>query len=150
MLHTSYAIWGIVIITLLAVTWMVKRSIRRIRRGGRVDGLDPRGDVAMSPSEIEHRALMFLMTRKTDAVLAALARTIEEERQKLGGVVRNPSMRAALDAAGASDPSAVSRTPSIADRILPLIRQGMTEAAIARSLHVPEAEVTMVKRLHAA
>ncbi|WP_372683570.1 DUF2802 domain-containing protein, partial [Desulfosarcina sp.] len=101
-------------------------------------------------NDIEHRALMFLMAQKTDSVLAALARTLEQERQKLGGVVRKPSMTDAIDALQAEATPASAPHHSSYDQILPMAHEGIGVANIARQLQLPEAEVSLVMRLNAA
>jgi hypothetical protein len=93
---------------------------------------------------------MFLMAQKTDSVLAALARTLEQERQKLGSVVRKPSMPEAIDALqAAAIPVSINRQATY-DQILPMAHQGIAVATIARQLQLPEAEVSMVMQLNAA
>ena len=104
----------------------------------------------MPSGDIEHRALMFLMAQKTDSVLASLAQAIDQERQKLGGVVRNPSMTEALDALPAAAPSSAGNPDSKYERVIPMARSGMDAADISRQLQLPEAEVSMVMRLNAA
>jgi hypothetical protein len=100
--------------------------------------------------DIEHRALMFLMTQRTDSILAALADTIEQERQKLGGVVRKPSMTEAVDGLPSAAETVATHRSSPHDRILPMANDGVAVATIARQLQLPEAEVCMVMRLNAA
>jgi hypothetical protein len=98
--------------------------------------------------DLEHRALVYLMTQKTDSVLAALAKTIEEERVKLGVAKRVPAgndsncthtWRGSL---GEEDPR------SLNDRVLSLAQEGATISKIARHLVLPENEVSMVLRLN--
>jgi len=150
MLQASYEIWGVAVIALLIGVWIVKRGIAR-------KNLDPANrldrkivDSTCRDHDIEHRALMFLMTQKTDSVLAALARTIEQERQKLGGVVRKPSMAETIDALPAADLTVETNRSSAHDRIIPMANAGVAVPAIARQLQLPEAEVCMVMRLNAA
>ena len=85
----------------------------------------------------------------TALVLAALARTIEQKRQKLGVVVRNPSMTGAIDAFQAEANRVSDNGQSSCDQILPMARNGIAVPKIARQLQLPEAEVAMVLRLNA-
>ena len=150
MLQTSYEVGGIAVVVLLIGMWIVRRRIRR-KRAMADTNQALTGQVATHRQhDIEHRALMFLMNQKTDAVLAALSRTIEQERQKLGGIVRNPSMAMAIDAFQAEAMSSKAMQPSAHDQIQPLARTGMAVDAIARQLRLPEDEVSMVVRLNAA
>ena len=89
--------------------------------------------------DVEHRALMFLMTQKTEAMLAALASTIEQERQKLGGIVINPSMAGTVDALREGAIAVPDNDKTIYDQVLPMAHQGMAVSAISRKLHLPEA-----------
>jgi hypothetical protein len=150
MLQTSYAIWGVIVIVLLIGFWILKRCVfRKIHRTA--DGSDfATFNASFSDHDIEHRALMFLVTQKTDSVLAALTRTIEQERQKLVGVVRKPSMTDAMDAWSAAATPVPTGGQSSYDRILPMVRDGVAVATIARQLQLPEAEVCMVMQLNAA
>ena len=150
MLQASYEIWGVVVTAMLIGVWIVKRRIARNKpdAANRPD----RGllDATCPDHDIEHRALMFLMAQKTDSVLAALAHTIDQERQKLVGVVRKPSMTEAIDALPPTAvPDATNRS-SPYDRILPMANDGVAVATIARQLQLPEAEVGMVMRMNAA
>ncbi len=150
MLHASYGIWGVSVIALLIGFWIVKRCILRKRRV-RAGGLDRAAFSATCRDHgTDHRALMFLMAQKTDSVLAALARTIQQERQKLGGVVRNPSMVEAVDVLQAAAIPVSTRHQSSYDQILPMAHDGAAVATIARQLQLSEAEVCMVMRLNAA
>jgi hypothetical protein len=150
MLHASYGIWGVSVIVLLIGFWIVKRCIFR-KRPETVSGLDRATfNTTCRDHDIDHRALMFLMAQKTDSMLAALVRTIKQERQKLGGVVRNPSMVEAVDAFQAAAIPVSTRHQSSYDRILPMAHDGVAVATIARQLQLPEAEVCMVMRLNAA
>lgn len=150
MLIVNYEFWGFVVVAMLAGVWMVRMTARRLRKRGATEPCRSGSVFPESQAEIEHRALMFLMTQKTDSVLAALARTIDEERQKLGVVVRNPTMGEQVDGlmmeAHRDEPNARSDI----ERVLPLAREGVPEAAIARRLNLPESEVQMVLRLRAA
>jgi hypothetical protein len=150
MLHASYEFWGIVVTVLLIGFWILKRGIAR-RGSGHTNGLNRTTfNSFCHDHDIEHRALMFLMTQKTDSVLAALARTIEQERQKLGGVVRKPSMTEAIDVLEEASIPASTNRPSSYDRILPMVHDGMAIENISRQLQLPEAEVSLVMRLNAA
>ena len=150
MLHTSYEIWGFVLVALFIGTLIFKVFLgrRRNRRGHEL--LPGKKEALMHGSDIEHRALMFLMAQKTDSVLAALAQAIDQERQKLGGVVRNPSMTEALDAMPAAATSHDGNPEPNYERVIPMARSGMDATDIARQLQLPEAEVSMVMRLNAA
>ncbi len=149
MLHASYEVGGLALVVLLIGVWIVRRLVSRKtydREGGLIHAVsnpcDPEHD-------IQHRALMFLMAQKTDSMLAALAGTIEQERQKLGAVVRKPSMTEALDSfqddavAGSDD----SQNPHA--QIIPMVRNGITVSTIARRLELPEAEVSLVMQMNA-
>ncbi|MGD9309449.1 MAG: hypothetical protein PVG51_09940 [Desulfosarcina sp.] len=150
MLQVSYETWGFGIIGLLLAVWTIKRIIRRMRNAdGRQSTHRPHIRDA-GCHDIEHRALVFLMTQKTDALLAALARTIELERQKLGGIVRNPSIAGVVNTPQADVMPEPMNHPSPYDQILPMARNGAGAADIARQLDLPEAEVSMVMRLKAA
>jgi hypothetical protein len=150
MLHASYEIWGVAVIALLIGFWIIKRVFARksTESANRLDNVIVNS--SCRDHDIEHRALMFLMTQKTDSVLAALTRTIEEERQKLGGIVRKPSMTEAIDAFQAAAIPVATNRPSAYDQILPMSNEGVAVANIARQLQLPESEVSMVMRLNAA
>ncbi|MCB2147974.1 MAG: hypothetical protein KQI81_15970 [Deltaproteobacteria bacterium] len=150
MLHASYEIWAVAVILLLIGFWILKRGLAR-KSPEQGDGLNSAWfDSSSREHDIEHRALMFLMAQKTDSVLAALARTLEHERQKLGGVVRKPSMSDAIDALQAEANPASTHRHSSYDQILPMAHDGIAVANIARQLQLPEAEVSLVMRLNAA
>ncbi len=100
--------------------------------------------------ELEHRALIYLMTQKTDSVLGALANTIEQERQKLGIVVRKPSKVKTVDLPPSAALDDKECCFSVYDRIMPLIDEGFTVSKIARKLELPELEISMVMRLNAS
>lgn len=210
MIHVSYEVAGGTMIIILASLWLF--SVIRRRKKRHVSGWTENAMAGIdNMHEVEHRALMFLMAQKTDAILAALSRTIDQERQKLGAVVSNPSMDEALVAYQAKnmtrhDPAqpirnapavdmgspftppvspAVSTQPDVAasepasgsstrpsstrpvpqapdaaassagmgspyDQVLQLSESGVDERSIANQLKLPEAEVAMVLRLHAA
>jgi hypothetical protein len=150
MLHASYEIWGVAVIVLLIGFWILKGCVSR-NNPETLSGLDRATvDTACRDHDIDHRALMFLMAQKTDSVLAALARTIKQERQKLGGVVRKPSIDEAVDAFQAASIPVSTNHQSSYDQILPMAHDGVAVATIARQLQLPEAEVCMVMRLNAA
>jgi hypothetical protein len=150
MLHASYQIAGLAVALVLIGMWVIRRRIRR-RRETADAGHASMGQVAPEPQhEVEHRALIYLMNQKTDALLAAMSRTIEQERQKLGGIVRNPSMAVALDAFQMQAVSKKALQPSIHEQIACLARTGMSVDAIASHLRIPQDEVAMVVRLNAA
>ena len=150
MLHASYGIWGICVIVLLIGFWIIKGWFSR-KSPETASGLDRATfNTTCRDHDVEHRALMFLMAQKTDSILAALARTNMQERQKLGGVVRNPSN---VEAVETFQPAAVpvsTSYPSSYDQIIPMAHEGIAVATIARQLQLPEAEVCMVMRLNAA
>jgi hypothetical protein len=149
MLHAGYEIVGVTIMALLIGGWALKRFFCRTRSQPAV----ARGDTILNDShpshDIQHRALMYLMSQKTESVLAALARTIEQERQKLGVIVRNPSMVEAIDAFETASAPGSENRQSCYGRILPMAKGGMAVSKIARQLHLPEAEVVLVMRLNA-
>ncbi len=150
MLHASYEIWVAIIVVLLAGLWTIRGLIGRknAKRGcgsNRATFNSPPGG-----HDIEHRALMFLMTQKTDALLAALARTIEQERQKLGILVRNPSVTGTVDTSPTEARPGMDDRQSSYARILPMAHNGIAVATIARQLQLPEAEVSLVMRLNTA
>jgi hypothetical protein len=150
MLHASNEIWGVAVILLLIGFWILKRGVAR-KSPKRGNGLNSALFNSSSRNhDIEHRALMFLMAQKTDSVLAALASTLDQERQKLGGVVRKPSMTDAIDALQAEVNPAPTQRHSSYDQILPMAHDGIAVANIARQLELPEAEVSLVMRLNAA
>ena len=149
MLHASYEIWGVVLVALLIGTLFFKAFLKRRRNRRELGSLPVEKEAGAYRGDIEHRALMFLMAQKTDAVLAALAQAIDQERQKLGGIVINPSMAEALDAMPAAATPAGKPQPDY-KRVIPMARSGMDAADIARQLQLPEAEVSMVMRLNAA
>jgi hypothetical protein len=150
MIHASYDIWGVAVAALLLGFWIIKRCVFR-KIAGTGSGLGRAACHSSSSNhEIEHQALMFLMAQKTDSVLAALAHTIDLERQKLGGVVRKPSMTNATKAWQAAGTPVPTGGQSSYDRIVPMARDGLAVATIARQLQLPEAEVSMVMRLNAA
>lgn len=149
MLQVSYEIWGVSMVALLIGMLTLKRLIYR-RHAGRVKCVDRLvSEDAQSDHDIQHRALMFLMTQKTDTILAALARTITQERQKLGTIVRNPSMTEAVNAYAAAAISGADDRQTPYDRILPMAQNGIAVERIARQLQLPEAEVSLVMRVNA-
>lgn len=150
MLHASYEVWGVAIAVVLIGCWTIKRLVYR-KKSRPVCGSDPEMTRLLHQEhDVQHQALMFLMTQKTESMLAALAQTIERERQKLGVVVRNPSMREVLDAFPPKEPSVSDSHPSAYERILPMAQTGMPVSTIARQLQLPEAEICMVMRLNTA
>lgn len=150
MIHGSYGILGLAVTVLLIGLWTLRRVNRRKNPDGACELNSGISNCSYPDHDIEHRALMFLMTQKTDSVLVALARTIEKERQKLGVDVRNPSMTQAIDAFQAQALQVSHKRPSPYDRILPMADNGIAVAKIARHLQLPEAEVSIVMRLNAA
>ena len=149
MLHPNHAVWGIVLVVLLVAFLFVKRFIRRRSAVGNalLNGLS--ADRELNLHELEHRALMFLVNQKMDAVLAAMGHTIDEERQKLGAAVMNPSSEDDAPMPAAATPERENATPPYA-RAVAMHREGLSVAVIARQLQLPEAEVALVTRLNAA
>ncbi len=145
MLHASYECW-LVAITVLMCGWCIFRN--RPEREYRLNRL--KNKPSHQDHDIEHQALMYLMTQDTDSVVATLARTIEKERQKLGLAVRNPSIKEAVDAFQTESMPISDDGQSPYEGILPMARDGIAVATIARKLQLPEAEVAMVKRLNVA
>jgi hypothetical protein len=144
MLHTSYEIW-LVAITVLMCGWCLLRDRRQ--PGCRLNRL--KSNPSRQDHDIDHQALICLMAQKNDSMLAALAKTIDQERQKLGTVVRKSSIPEA-HSAFQTDAQAVSDDPqSSYEQILPMAHDGITASKIARRLDLPEAEVSMVMRLKA-
>lgn len=97
--------------------------------------------------QLEHRALIYLMTQKTDSVLAALSRTIEQERFKLGVIDSNLFEKETLDAVDPCLADDFNRQSTIYDQIMPLAHEGVDPSRIAQTLALPESEVSMVLRL---
>ncbi len=150
MLQASYAMGCVFVIVMLIGFWIVKRWF--VRKSPETESeLDRAGcNTICRDQDVEHRALMFLMAQKTDSVLAALASTIEQERQKLGGVVRKPSMDGAVDKFQAAAIAVSTNHHPSYDQILPMAHEGIAVATIARQLQLSEGEVSMVMRLNAA
>lgn len=148
MLHVGYGIGGVGLALLLLGGWILWR-LRTLQAVPASRGLSAEPDsVPSHEREIDPRALMVMVTRKTDTLLAALARTIDQERQKLGIAVRDPSITAALDPVWATaPPSGEGRRAD--DQIVVMAREGVPVAMIARRLQLPEARVAMVMRLNA-
>jgi hypothetical protein len=150
MLHASNEIWTVAVTALLFVFWIIRRGIY-LKRFHTEKGLDhERFNPSCKDHDIQHRALMFLMNQKTDSVLEALARTIAQERQKLGGVVRKPSTTQDIDALRAAAAPISTDRQSAYDQVLPMAHEGIAVTNIARQLKLPESEVSMVMRLNAS
>jgi hypothetical protein len=153
-LDPSYAIWGGAFATLLTLLTgiFVVRGVKHLKQIFQVHhelGPDaPRHTTVQR--DIENRVLMFLMSQKTDSMLSALAKTIEQERQKLGVVVRNPSLTEGIDACEEPTPDISDRPPTEYEQILPMVQNGIDTSTIARRLRLSEAEVSLVMRLNAA
>jgi hypothetical protein len=98
---------------------------------------------------LEHRALVYLMTQKTDAVLAALAKTIEEERSKLGVAKIIPFSENLSNLKDSEKPKRENGTLPVHERIMHLAEEGASISSISRKLVLPENEVSMVLRLNA-
>jgi len=148
MLHVGYGIGGVGLALLLLGAWILWR-LRTLQAVPASRELSAEPDsVPSHERETDPRALMVMVTRKTDTLLAALARTIDQERQKLGIAVRDPSITAALDPVWATaPPSGDGRRAD--DQIVVMAREGVPVAMIARRLQLPEARVAMVMRLNA-
>ncbi|PIE67124.1 MAG: hypothetical protein CSA23_05600 [Deltaproteobacteria bacterium] len=150
MLQVSYQIFGIVFLILLGAIWWGKRIAYR-RRPMPDDSRQANAADGCSAGEtIEHRVLMYLMTQQTESILAALARTIEQERQKLGVIVRNPSVAAAARAFQGHSTYGEADYPVPESRIVAMAHKGENVSSIARQLEIGEEEVTMVMRLKGA
>ena len=150
MVHVSHEIWGVGVVVLLMGILIIKALLRRRQAGRTHMDAQAADGTPTNSQDLEHRALMYLMAEKTDSLLGALAETIAQERQKLGGVVRNPSMEEALERLQVAPASVEGRPSSTYEAVLPMAQQGMDEAAIARQLRLPEDEVALVMRLKAA
>ncbi|MFO7644678.1 MAG: hypothetical protein R6W95_09875 [Desulfosarcina sp.] len=149
MLHVGYGIGGVGLALLLLGGWILWR-LRTLQAVPASRGLSAEPDsVPSNEREIDPRALMVMVTRKTDTLLAALARTIDQERQKLGIAVRDPSITAALDPVWATAPPSGDGRRADVDQIVVMAREGVPAAMIARRLQLPEAQVAMVMRLNA-
>jgi hypothetical protein len=154
LLDASYAIWGgafATLLTLMTGVFVVRgvnhaKQIFKVYQEFSPDGPQP----TIVQRDIENRALMFLMSQKTDSMLAALSKTIEQERQKLGVVVRNPSMTEGIDACEEPMPDISDRPPTDYEQILQMAQNGMNTSTIAGRLRLSEAEVSLVMRLNAA
>lgn len=147
----NYEILGIAVIVMLIGGWTIKKTIERWKNRQYTSSFTGESaNVSCRDHDADHRALIFLMEQKTDNMLAALAGTIENERQKLRVDVRNPSMPLAIDAAVEKEPLNLTSRPSRYEQILPMATSGMGIARIASQLQLPEAEVSMVLRLNAA
>ena len=154
LLDASYAIWGGAFAALFSLLLgiFVVRSINHVKH---VFQVRPEyGPDATNPADMmqdtQHRVLMFLMNQKTDSILAALAKTIEQERQKLGVIVRNPSMTEGIDDSDPLTPEISDRPQTAYQNILPLAQNETPVEEIARQLELSEAEVSLVMRIDAA
>jgi len=150
MVHVSHEIWLLGVVALLIGILILKAAIRRKHASGAKEIVQDAGPSSIAHQDVEHRALMYLMAEKTDSLLGALAKTIEQERQKLGGVVRNPSMVSILDRLQSTSAAAENGCAANYDAVGPMAQQGMDAEAIARQLRMPEEEVALVMRLKAA
>jgi len=151
MVYVSHEIWALGIVALLVGILILKAAFRRFKTGQANTTIDNAGSLAGTTcQDIEHRALMYLMAEKTDSLLGALAKTIEQERQKLVGVVRNPSMAQALDRLPSVPAEDQNGRTTKFDAVGPMAKQGMDATAIARQLRMPEAEVALAMRLKVA
>jgi hypothetical protein len=146
----AYLVAGIVF-CLLLVGWWIHRSIEDLKNSfAQYASTGCEADLAGRDHDAQHQALLFLMTRKTDSVLAALARTIDAERQKLGMVVRKTSTGQSVDTSHAPAMQGSDNSLAPHEQILPMAGSGVSVATIARRLQLPEAEVATIVRLNAA
>jgi hypothetical protein len=153
LLQASTVIWGsalATLFTLLAGLW----TVRWIRRRGSVaqeavvdQGTPPS---VPQPNEMPTQDLTEMMKQQTDSMLAALARTIDQERQKLGMIVRNPSIDAAIEPAPVPEAPVSDTNRGPYERVVPMAGDGVDIQTIARRLNMSESEVSMVLRLKAA
>ena len=155
LLDASYAIWGGAFATLLTLVlglFAVRgaKHVKQIFQRHHECKPDAVQNTTTTQRDIENRALMFLMSQKTDSMLSALARTIEQERQKLDLVVRNPSMTEEIDTHEEPTPEITSSPQTAYEQILPMAQDGINASAIARRLQLSEAEVSFVMRLNAS
>lgn len=150
MLHASYSIGGVVVVALLIGYWTFKRSLYRNRRDRAREPSDERSSDSPPNHDIEHQAIVFLMNQKFEAMLAALSRTIDAERRKLGPIVRKPSMASAIERFNHSSATVCNPERWPYEQILPMADKGRSVSAIARQLNLSEAEVATVVRLNAA
>lgn len=154
LMDASYAIWGGALAALLTLLLVVSimRGVRYLKRVFKIHPADePAAFIqADGPKDIEHRALMFLMNQKTDSMLAALANAIAQERQKLGVIVRNPSMPDGFDVDDEPRVENPDASQSTSARVLSMARKGTSMKTIARQLDLSEAEVSLVMRLNPA
>lgn len=153
-LDASYAIWGgaFAVLATLLLGLFLTRGVNQVKRVFQVHHeyeLTGRCH-ADALQDMEHRALMFVMDQKADSILAALVKTIERERQKLGVVVRKPSMTEEIDTINTPMPKLSDRLQTAYEQVLPLAQDGTPIEAIARQLDLSEAEVSLVIRLDAA
>lgn len=153
-MDASYVIWGVafdVTITLLLGVLVICVA-KLMRHDSRASGANPvdRANGEAQRKKDRH-ALMLLMNQKTDNMLSALAIAIEQERQKLGMNVRNPSITEDIDACKRPvlEISCQTQTDEH-EKILSLAQDGTAIPTIARQLEMSEAEVTLVMRLNAA
>lgn len=147
MVHAGYGIGAVGLTLLLFGAWTLWRlsgwgSGRS--SNGAVHGSSP---TSSRHPDIEHQALVFLMTQKTDSVLAALADAIEQERHKLGVAGRRPMGRT-LEPVQAGPVSDMGLERSVFDRIGPMADDGVPLSTIAQRLNLPESQVAMVMRLN--
>ncbi|WP_419663721.1 uncharacterized protein Dvar_39400 [Desulfosarcina variabilis str. Montpellier] len=154
LLDASYAIWGGAFATISALLLgiFVIRSVNHIKQVFHIQSqhITDAPMPAATMQDNAHRALMFLMNQKTDSMLAALAKTIEQERQKLGVVVRKPSMPEEIDAHRETAPILSAPQHRAYDQVLCLAQEGTPIETIADQLNMSEAEVSLVVRLDAA
>ncbi|MGA6924404.1 MAG: hypothetical protein WBY88_01915 [Desulfosarcina sp.] len=150
MLHTGYSIGGVIVVALLIGYWTLKRSLLRSGREPSREPSDDRSSGSPPNHDIEHQAIVFLMNQKFEAMLAALSRTIDAERRKLGPIVRKPSIASAIERFNHSSATGCNPERRPYEQILPMAENGRSVSAIARQLKLSEAEVATVVRLNAA
>ncbi len=149
----NYVIWGVAFDATIAVLLgvLVISVIRLMKHNAKM--LHHRhGEPASLDAQLkkDREALMNLMNHKTDSMLAALAVTIEQERQKLGVIVRNPSINEEIDARRVPVPKLSERPVIDHERILSLAQKGTAIPVIARQMKLSEAEVSLIMRFKAA
>jgi len=147
MLQISYEVFGGAFALSLVGIWLINRMRSRRRMKSARASSAANSTEEQLGGDTEHRVLMYLMSQRTDTILAALANTIEQERQKLGAIVRKPSISHRIDP---SLSAAASDCRPRTDQILAMTQRGVAIPSIARHLEMNEDEVAMVIRLDGA
>jgi hypothetical protein len=120
-----------------------------VREGATLPGSKlPDQDLLSKEHELQHRALVYLMTQKTDSVLAALSKTIENERRKLGVEKLQPLGDVPIHQQYVQTEFDDNTQGHDVDQILSMANNGETISKIARQLVLPENEISMVLRLN--